>query len=200
MERGGSPAEPQFGRRNPEWLAPKPTPEVSSAKQQKYSQGLHQSWCPACDALRRAPPAAQEREHWLPHSTSPQQHGEHTPFWCLQLDLARGYGHPALHSLSPGMRPTPLAAMPWQSRSLNASWAMSDCTRTAHRAVAAAAVPAGVDVGAVRISASGRERSIVEGLKVGQPSTCLLSTADSASSQAGEALCLLTQRAPHLGP
>ena len=31
--------------RNPEWLAPRPTPEVSSAKQHMYSQGLHQPWC-----------------------------------------------------------------------------------------------------------------------------------------------------------
>ena len=62
VERGGSPAEPQFGRRNPEWLAPEPTPEVSLGMQQKYSQGIHQSWCPACGAWRQAPPASQEHE------------------------------------------------------------------------------------------------------------------------------------------
>ena len=32
-------------------------------------------------------------------------------------------------------------------------------------------MPAGVEIGAVRISASGRERSVIEGLKVGQSST-----------------------------
>lgn len=62
VERGGSPTAPQFGRRNPEWLAPGPTPEVSSARQQKYSQDLRQSWCPACIVLRQAPPASQEHE------------------------------------------------------------------------------------------------------------------------------------------
>lgn len=88
----------------------------------------------------------------------------------LQLDLARGYGHPELHALQSDLSATAPAAAPTSAvqpgGGLDRRWAGSNCTRTARRAVATVAVPEGVEIGAVRISASGWEGAIVQGLKV----------------------------------
>ena len=87
----------------------------------------------------------------------------------LQLDLARGYGHPNLHALQSDLSATAPAAAPTSAvqpgTGLDRRWAGSNCTRTARRAVATVAVPEGVEIGAVRISASGWEGAIVQGLK-----------------------------------
>ena len=88
----------------------------------------------------------------------------------LQLDLARGYGHPGLHALQSDLSAAAPAAAPTGAAQpgggLDRRWAGSNCTRTAHRAVATVAMPEGVEVGAVRISATGWEGAIVQGLKV----------------------------------
>ena len=69
----------------------------------------------------------------------------------LSIDIERGYGQPKLHTVT------------------------GSCTRLVRRLPAALAVPASLDVGRVRISASGWEAWILEGLQA-----CLRQLLDAA--------------------
>lgn len=79
----------------------------------------------------------------------------------LDWNVAHGYGHPSAHNLSALAAADPAAA----ADGVGAA-AAAGCNRTALRRIGSDLVPRVVEVGAVRVSVTGWEGWVMEGLRV----------------------------------